>query len=245
MRALRAERMEVGTSGFIGSKADWLAMPDVTCLEVNSTFYRLPTERSLKSLLELSETPGHTSLVYAVKVSKYVTHMKRLKDCREPFAAFWNAVKGLGGRLTVLLFQMPPSFKFNEQNMARLRAMTYLPGTNAAGGKLEIVFEFRDNSWFRPEVAKLCKAKGWTMGGTLIKRKPGQYWMGDMPDGLHLPERTSNCTYLRIHGGRGYRGGYGPKELERIKRSVLAKKTPINYVIFNNVFFDNRKKTCK
>ena len=66
-----------------------------------------------------------------------------------------------------------------------------------------------------------------------------------MPSGLHLPSKTTNCTYLRIHGGRGYRGGYDKKELQKIKRSVLKQNTALNYVIFNNVFFDSRKKTCK
>ena len=42
-------RFEIGTSGYIGSKRDWLAMPNINCLEINSTFYRLPTEKSIKN----------------------------------------------------------------------------------------------------------------------------------------------------------------------------------------------------
>ena len=56
-----------------------------------------------------------------------------------------------------------------------------------------------------------------------------------MPAKLHLPEKTTNCTYLRIHGGRGYKGDYDSKQLQNIKRAVLAKHTTTNYVIFNNV----------
>ena len=171
--------------------------------------------------------------------------MKRLKDCKQPFAKFWRAVKGLTN-LKALLLQLPPSFKYNAVNLQRLKKLTYLPAVNSAGEKINIIFEFRDNSWFRKDVVALFKKKGWVLGGTLIqKKKKNQYWMGTLPNGLHLPEKTTNCTYLRIHGGRGYRGGYDSKQLRNIKRKVLAKRTATNYIIFNNVFFDSRKKTCK
>ena len=170
--------------------------------------------------------------------------MKRLKDCKQAFGKFWRAVKGLKSNLKALLFQLPPSFKYNDVNIQRLKKITYLPTTNSVGEKINIIFEFRDDSWFKKDVVALFKTKGWVLGGTLIKKKKGQYWMGNMPAGLHLPEKTTNCTYLRLHGGRGYRGGYDSKQLRNIKRAVLAKRTSTNYVIFNNVFFDSRKKTC-
>ena len=74
---------------------------------------------------------------------------------------------------------------------------------------MTIVFEFRDASWFgKPDVLSLFKNRGWTLGGTLIDKKKEGKWMGTMPSGLHLPKKTSNSTYLRIHGARGYRGYY-------------------------------------
>ena len=170
--------------------------------------------------------------------------MKRLKDCKQPFAKFWRTVKGLTN-LKALLLQLPPSFKYNAVNLQRLKKLTYLPEVNSAGEKINIIFEFRDNSWFRKDVVALFKKKRWVLGGTLIKKKKNQYWMGNMPAGLHLPEKTANCTYLRIHGGRGYRGGYDSKQLRNIKRKVLAKRTAMNFVIFNNVYFVKRGRTCK
>jgi uncharacterized protein YecE (DUF72 family) len=116
--------------------------------------------------------------------------------------------------------------------------MNYLPKN------IDIVFEFRDKSWFNKDIVSLFKSKGWVIGGTLIKKKKGQYWMGDMPDGMHLPNKTTNCTYLRIHGARGYRGSFKLNQLKEIKKKVMAKGTKTNYVIFNNVFFDNRSETC-
>jgi len=233
---------EVGTAGFIGSRRDWLNMPFINCLEINSTFYRLPTNKSLQNFIKLTE---RGPLVFSVKVSRFVTHMKRLKDCKGAFNKFWKAVLPLGSNLKAILLQLPPSFKFNDENMERLRKMTYLPRTNGAGDKISTIFEFRDKSWFKTEVVRLFKSRGWTLGGTLINKKKGVYWMGNMPAGLHLPTRTSDCTYLRIHGGRGYRGGYGPKELKNIEKKILSERTPKNYIIFNNVFFKSRNKTCK
>jgi len=233
-----------GTSGYIGSRSDWLDMPDVDCLEINSTFYKLPTESSIKNYVELTKTPDHKNLVYSVKVSKFITHMKRLNDCKSAWQIFHKSVKGLGDRLRVFLFQLPPSFKYNDVNLSRLEKLTYLPKTTA---KLNIVFEFRDSSWFnKKDVISLFKKNSWVIGATLInKEKSSNKWMGDMPGGLHLPERTTNCTYLRIHGGRGFRGEYDKKELDNIEKQILLKKTTTNYVIFNNVFFNKRGKTCK
>jgi uncharacterized protein YecE (DUF72 family) len=238
-------RFEIGTSGYIGSKKDWFTMPFINCLEINSTFYKLPSAKSIENYNKLSSEGSHKGLIYSVKVSRFITHMKRLKNCKQAFAKFWRAVKGLQSNLKALLFQLPPSFKYNDVNMKRLKKLTYVPTTNNSGEKINIIFEFRDDSWFKKDVVSLFKTRGWVLGGTLIKKKKGQYWMGNMPAGLHLPEKTTNCTYLRIHGGRGYRGGYDNKQLLNIKRAVLAKHTAANYVIFNNVFFDSRKKTCK
>ena len=126
--------------------------------------------------------------------------------------------------------------------MKRINKMSYLSDKKG----VNIVFEFRDDSWFdKKDVIDLFKKRKWTLGGTDINKKKGQYWMGNMPTGLHLPEKTSNCTYLRIHGGRGYRGNYDLRKLKSIATDIKKKKTEYNYVIFNNVFFSNRSKSCK
>ena len=230
----------IGTSGYIGSKNQWLSIPDIDCLEINSTFYRLPTEKSIANLNALIEQPQHKNLIFSVKVSKFITHIKRFKDCKQAWNKFHKSIEGLGKRVHVFLFQTPPSFKYNKVNFERLQKLTYLPKT---GSDLNIVFEFRDKSWFdKPDVVSLFKKNNWVLGGTLINTKG---WMGSMPTGLHLPTKTANCTYLRIHGGRGYRSDYNKKQLDNIEKAIDDKKTKNNYVIFNNVFFEKRGKTCK
>ena len=151
---------EIGTSGYIGSKKDWLTMPFINCLEINSTFYKLPSRKSIENYNTLSSEGTHKGLIYSVKVSRFITHMKRMKDCKQAFGKFWRAVKGLKSNLKALLFQLPPSFKYNDVNMHRLKKITYLPTTNSAGEKLNIIFEFRDDSWFKKDVVALFKTKG-------------------------------------------------------------------------------------
>ena len=108
-----------------------------------------------------------------------------------------------------------------------------------------IVFEFRDKSWFTPEVTALFKSAGWCMGGTLINRKKGTYWLGNLPTGIHLPITTNNTSYLRVHGEKGYRKYYGTKKLAQIKSMIKRRKTKKNFIMFNNVFFTKRNRTCK
>jgi hypothetical protein len=194
---------EIGTAGFIGSKKDWLSMPNINCLEINSTFYRLPTLKTISNFKSLvsSSAADDVNLVFSVKVSRFITHMKRLHNCRAAFRKFWTAIRPLSPHLQVILFQFPPSFKYNEQNMQRLKQLDYLGEIMKIkqSKSIQIVFEFRDNSWFeggggqgREDVVSLFKSRGWTLGGTWIDKKKDGKWMGTMPGGLHLPEKTSD-----------------------------------------------------
>ena len=145
-------QLYIGTSGYIGSKKDWeLAESNsegFNCLEINSTFYRLPTE---KSILNFKQLEG---VIFSIKVSRFITHMKRLKDCKEAFITFWNSVRELNPRIHVLLFQLPPSFHYNDINMQRLRKLDFI--SQVLKKKINIVFEFRDVSWFgKTDVLKL------------------------------------------------------------------------------------------
>ena len=79
-----------GTAGFMVSQKKYFETPELNIVEINSTFYRLPTERSIKSW---NNFPKHLKL--SIKVSKYITHLKRLHDCKEGFEKFWNIIKNL------------------------------------------------------------------------------------------------------------------------------------------------------
>ena len=226
----------IGTSGFMTSQKTWLDLPGLNCIEVNSTFYSLPSKKTVNNWKILDP-----NLYFSLKVSKYITHLKRLKNCKGAWDKFWNRVKPLGKKLKALLIQLPPSFKYNSVNLERIEKMAkYLPKNGPA-----LVFEFRDDSWFIPEVYTIFKKYNLCLGGTAIKRPTKRYWLGNLPTGIHIPPKTSSTTYLRVHGEKGYKKYYSDKELNQIKSKILRNKTKQNFIMFNNTFFAKRNKTCK
>ena len=123
----------IGTSGFMTSQKTWLDLPGLNCIEVNSTFYSLPSRKTVNNWKTLDP-----NLYFSLKVSKYITHMKRLKNCKAAWDKFWNRVKSLDNKLKALLIQLPPSFKYNSVNLERVEKMAkYLPKNGPALVHLE------------------------------------------------------------------------------------------------------------
>lgn len=227
-------KYQVGTSGFMVSKSTWLKLPCLNCIEINSTFYHLPKESTIASWQSM---PDHVGVV--IKASKYITHLKRLIDVREAWEKLWTLIRPLGARLKCVLFQLPPSFKYKEEHMERVIAMhKFLPR------ELQIAFEFRDISWFQPSVYETMHKLDFCMVGTYIKKAEGSKWLGTMPKGLLMPPATSNINYLRVHGGRGYRGALTKPQLEEIRLAFAQQKTRYSIVMFNNTFYDRRGQHC-
>jgi uncharacterized protein YecE (DUF72 family) len=117
-------------------------------VELNGSFYRLPTLQALKTHVE--NTPAHFS--FSVKASRYITHIQRLKE-QAPIHDFEALMEeGLGGRLAHILFQMPPSFHFSEENLEKVIA--HIPNNPRN------VIEFRHISWWNDQVrTALTQAK--------------------------------------------------------------------------------------
>jgi uncharacterized protein YecE (DUF72 family) len=107
-----------------------------------------------------------------------------------------------------------------------------------------VVFEFRDNSWFREEVYERFQKLNWCISGTFIQKKEGGKWMGTMPAGLHLPPKTAPFNYIRIHGSRGYRGRLNEEELRSISNLLSAQNPSTSYTFFNNTFFTKKNDYC-
>jgi uncharacterized protein YecE (DUF72 family) len=158
-------RLFVGTSGF--SYKEWKGSfyPEklkdaemlryyasrLTTVEINNTFYRMPTETLLDKWA--GEVPE--SFTFVLKMSQRISHMRRLKECAEDVGYFFQTAARLGPRLGPVLIQLPPNFK---KDVARLAAfLPLLPkGARAA-------FEFREPSWFDREVYDALKAGGATL----------------------------------------------------------------------------------
>ena len=229
------DKYQIGTSGFMISKTNWLKLQCLNCIEINGTFYRLP---SVSTIEKWKALPNNVSIV--IKASRYITHMKRLKDVKGAWEKLWKQIKPLGKKLKAILFQLPPSFEYKPENLKRIEDMKmYVPRN------LNIVFEFRNKSWFVDDVYDQFKKMKWCIAGTYIQKKEGTtYWMGNMPAGLNLPPRTAQFNYLRIHGDRGYRGSLDKDQLRKIKNSLNRQKGDESFVMFNNTFFDSRNKHC-
>ena len=233
-RRLAAAKYQVGTSGFMVSKKDWLELPCLNCIEINSTFYHLPQPATIEKWKTMPPSVG-----VVIKASKYITHIKRLKDVKDSWNLLWDRISPLGSKLRCVLIQLPPSFHYKEENMERVKAMkAYIkPGT-------PIAFEFRDVSWFQPEVYEEFKKLRWCMVGTYITKRAGTKWLGTMPPGLLVPPRTSSISYVRVHGKRGYKGELTRAELQQIREALSKQRATKAFVMFNNTFFDPRGQHC-
>ena len=117
-------------------------------VEINYTFYRLPTERLLAGWS--AATPS--GFRFTLKAPRRITHEARLAGCESITGAFCAAAATLGEKLGALLFQLPPSFRKNLDVLARFLA-TLPPGMRAA-------FEFRHVSWHDPAVIELLHEHG-------------------------------------------------------------------------------------
>jgi uncharacterized protein YecE (DUF72 family) len=117
-------------------------------VEINYTFYRMPTEKLLAGWA--AGTPD--GFTFTLKAPRRITHDSKLQRCEDMTQAFCRTARTLGLKLAVLLFQLPPTFK---KDAAALRAFSeILPdGTRAA-------FEFRHPSWFDAEIFDVLRARG-------------------------------------------------------------------------------------
>lgn len=153
-------RFFVGTSGF--SYKEWkgsfypekLPQKDMlryyaerfSTVEMNNTFYRMPTEANITSWAE--QTPE--SFRFVIKAPKAITHDKRLKGVEALADQFLDATSAMKGRLGPLLFQLPPNFK---KDLSRLE-----PFLGHLGGRARCAFEFRHESWYDEEVFACLRA---------------------------------------------------------------------------------------
>jgi uncharacterized protein YecE (DUF72 family) len=182
-------------------------------VEVNYSFYRLPE----RSVFEGWRHQVPTGFCFAVKASRYLTHMKKLKDPQEPLARLMERAEGLGPLLGPVLFQFPHTWHADVPRLhAFLEALRqYAPQRFA--------FEFRHQSWLgAPVYDALAEA-----GAALC-----------LPDSPQLPlevRLTAPWTYVRLHGGR-WGTGYTDEELrlwaQRLQ-TFLAQGADA-YVYFNN-----------
>jgi len=187
-------------------------------VELNVSFYRLPQKEVFDGWYK--RTPK--KFVFAMKGSRFITHIKRLKDCRDPLSLLFEHASPLKEKLGVVLWQLPPRFKFQKE---RLEEFCVLLSTLPRSKLHRHAFEFRDESWFCNEAFRIleefrfafCIAHG---------------------SGLPFIEKiTSHVIYLRLHGGQVlYGSNYSDKELKQWAKKIedWRKKKKTVFVYFNN-----------
>lgn len=182
-------------------------------VELNNTFYRLPQAAAFKSWRE--RVPK--KFTYAVKASRFITHIKRLRECKQPLKLFLSRAKLLKKKLGPILFQLPPRWKCNIERLKEF--VKILPKD------LISVFEFRDPSWFNPEVYEI------------LRKNKLSFCIYSMP-GIECPDEvTSKVVYIRMHGGTIlYGSNYSDKELKAWAKKIrrFLKQGKDVYVYFNN-----------
>jgi uncharacterized protein YecE (DUF72 family) len=170
-------------------------------VEVNATFYRLPKESTVEGWVD--QVPS--DFLFAIKASRYLTHMKRLQEIADAVARFWEPLEPLrrGRRLGPVLWQLPESFRRDDDLLAS--ALDELPPADHC-------FEFRHASWFATPVWELLRERGVSLAIGDDKRRP-----------LPRAAPVGDIAYLRLHyGHRGRGGNYSESELTEWRRRISS-----------------------
>lgn len=185
-------------------------------VELNVTFYRLPNESTFKSWYNRTGK----NFVYAVKGSRFITHIKKLKDSQELLELFFSRAKLLKNKLGVVLWQLPPGLHKDErrlENFCQLLAKGYNFCRHA--------FEFRHKNWFCEQIYSILRYYNY---GLCIAHS------GRWP---YENELTADFTYIRFHGGEVLYGSeYSKQELSEWANKIkkwLRNKIDV-YAYFNN-----------
>ncbi len=179
-------------------------------VEVNNSFYRLPAEGRFTNWK--ARTPA--AFLFGVKASRFLTHMKKLKDPEEPVERLFSRARELQGKLGPVLYQLPRQLPKNLERLAGFLAV--LPP------RVKHAIEFRESSWYDEEVMRL------------LRRHHVAICLHDMPGSTPPRLLTARFAYIRFHGATGrYTGGYPRQVLEQWADWLAASGHPA-FVYFNN-----------
>lgn len=182
-------------------------------VEINSTFYHLPKN----SVWEGWEKRAPKDFIYAVKMSRYLTHMKKLESPAEGWGRFYEGARKLGERLGPILFQLPPSLR---KDLGKLEGLAKILPRDE-----RFAFEFRHESWYDDEVYAFLRSQNWAWAIISHPNLP-LVW-----------EVTAGFVYLRFHGSQSlYSSCYSDQELRQFAGRIKnwLKEGRDVYAYFNN-----------
>jgi len=196
-------------------KPEWLGFyaGHFNTVELNNSFYRLPSEDAFTNWYN-SSPPDFT---FAVKVSRFITHIKRLKNTGEAVENFISRARILSEKLGPLLYQLPPGMHRNDEVLDSF--LSILPPG------MKHVFEFRHESWLEEKVFEI------------LRRHNVGLCVFDMPDFTCPLVVTADFAYIRFHGsGALYSSCYTDEELADWAERIAELGTSLKeiYIYFNN-----------
>jgi uncharacterized protein YecE (DUF72 family) len=186
---------------------------DFDTVEINNSFYKLPNESTFAKWRE--DTPKN--FCFAVKASRFITHMKKLKDPENALDNFIPRAEALKEKLGPILFQLPPHWPKNLQRLEEF--------LEALPRKHLYTFEFREPTWISEEVYDV------------LKKHNAAFCMYELnrfqtPDVL-----TTDWAYIRLHGPGGkYQGSYSSEQLGEWARKIAEWSSHLRAIY---VYFDN------
>ncbi len=161
-------------------------------VELNNSFYHLPPPQTFKNWKKA--VPG--DFVFAVKGSRYISHMKKLNVEKESINIFFDSANKLQEKLGPVLFQLPPNWKINTERLAQF--LRKLPKTH------QYAFEFRNQTWYEEEVY------------ALLRKYNCAFCIYELEHHLSPIITTADFVYVRLHGPDGkYAGSYTDAKLKK------------------------------
>ena len=188
--------------------------------EINYSFYHLPRPTTYQNWY--NQTPE--DFLFAVKASRFITHIKRLQGVKEAWEQFIENALNLKEKLGPILFQFPPSFKATPETIKRLEDFLKFICLNFEFKHLRLAFEFRHKSW--------CDKKVYN----LLKKYNVAWVIADSPSYPKAEAITCDFVYVRMHGSKVlFASKYTKKELSSLAQKIKKwLKTADVYIYFNN-----------
>ena len=187
----------------------------LNAVEINSTFYRRPRPSTILKWVE--ETESHFK--FFIKIPKIITHAKKLDDTKNETTEFCQYLaENLGTKLAGFLFQLPPSFHYTGENLAKVIATVDQNYLN--------VVEFRHQSWWNIEVQNSLNENNIVFAGVSIPK--------DIPTDFII--NNNDFAYYRLHGNpEMFKSEYAETELKKLAAEILKFKGT-SYIFFNNTY---------
>ncbi len=195
------------------SSKDWLVFysQHFSTVEINMTFYRFPKPDTLKNWLE--RTPPN--FTFTLKANRQITHLKKIRNVHHEVRYFYILANSLKEKLGCILFQLPPSIRFDLDLLGSF--------LETLSSDYKNVIEFRHESWYREDVYELLRSHKVIFCAVSSAKVPGTV------------VQTTDTAYLRFHGLTGeHRHNYSDSELEEWASTVKSIQAQECYIYFNN-----------